>query len=496
MLRTAALRGPAWWLAGLCALTAVRLLVAGALPLSPDEAYYWTWSRALAPGYPDHPPMVALWIRFGTAVAGQTALGVRLLAPFSALLGSLLLARAAEALFPSRGAGVPAAALLNGTLLLGVGGVTMTPDTPLLLFWTGALWAAAEAHRTGQGRWWLVVGFFAGGALLSKYTAALLGAGLALWLLLSPMLCPGARTWLRTRWPWLGGAVAGVLFLPVVLWNAGHGWASFAKQGGRVGEWRPARAAQFLGELVAGQVGLATPLVLAACALGAWAALRHARRDPAWALLAALVWLPVLVFAQHALGDRVQGNWPAVLYPAAAIAAAGAGVRWWRVAAISGVVLTAAVYGQATLRLLPLPRAADPAVIRLGGWDGLAAEVEAARDAVDGAWVAAEEYGLASELAWHARGLARGAAAVIGVEPRWALVPLPRPGGSLPVEPGLVVQSARRGEPPDPLLWDDVELLGEVIRVRDGVEAERYRLYRARMRPGTAAAAASLPQRS
>ena len=79
---------------GLLLLAGIRLFVAARAPLSADEAYYWVWSRALAAGYLDHPPMVAFWIRTGTAVAGDTALGVRLLGPVSALLGSLLLLRA------------------------------------------------------------------------------------------------------------------------------------------------------------------------------------------------------------------------------------------------------------------------------------------------------------------------------------------------------------------------------------------------------------------
>ncbi|MBC7802174.1 MAG: UDP-phosphomannose--protein mannosyltransferase, partial [Gemmatimonadaceae bacterium] len=87
-------------LLALLALTLIRLLVAAMTPLSGDEAYYWVWSRALAPGYLDHPPMVALWIGAGTWLAGDTALGVRLLAPISAAAGSLLLARVAEDLFP------------------------------------------------------------------------------------------------------------------------------------------------------------------------------------------------------------------------------------------------------------------------------------------------------------------------------------------------------------------------------------------------------------
>ena len=135
------------WLAALALLTGVRLGVAGFTPLSPDEAYYWVWSRALAPGYLDHPPMVALWIRAGAWLAGEGAFGIRLLGPLSAALGSVLLAQAAADLLPGRGAGPRAAALLNATLLLGVGAVTMTPDAPLLLFWTAALWALARLLR-------------------------------------------------------------------------------------------------------------------------------------------------------------------------------------------------------------------------------------------------------------------------------------------------------------------------------------------------------------
>src|SRR3954447_16711529 len=110
----------------LAGLTGLRLLVAAATPLSADEAYYWVWSRALAPGYLDHPPMVAVWVRIGTALAGETALGVRLLGPVSAAVGSLLIVDAGNRLFPHARPGVAAAVLLNATLMLGVGAVTMT----------------------------------------------------------------------------------------------------------------------------------------------------------------------------------------------------------------------------------------------------------------------------------------------------------------------------------------------------------------------------------
>ena len=46
----------------------VRLALAAVVPVLPDEAYYWEWSRRLAPGYFDHPPAIALVIRAGTAL--------------------------------------------------------------------------------------------------------------------------------------------------------------------------------------------------------------------------------------------------------------------------------------------------------------------------------------------------------------------------------------------------------------------------------------------
>ena len=48
-------------LLGVGALILLRGVMAGLLPLSADEAYYWLWSKHLAAGYFDHPPMIA-WL--------------------------------------------------------------------------------------------------------------------------------------------------------------------------------------------------------------------------------------------------------------------------------------------------------------------------------------------------------------------------------------------------------------------------------------------------
>lgn len=493
-------------LVSLTALTVLRLIVAGMAPVAPDEAYYWIFSHALAPGYLDHPPMVALWIRAGTAIAGQGALGVRLLGPLAGALGSLLLYDAAERLWgrvstgrlrgakhtppppkldPLRGsspqgkaeycpfprAGVTAAALLNATLLAGVGAVIMTPDTPLLFFWTCCLWALVRLLHSGRAAWWLAIGLFAGLALASKYTALLLWIGIGLWL----VWVPSQRHWWRSPMLWAGSLLGSLVFLPVVVWNAEHGWASFLRQGGRVGAWQPARAGQFLGELVGGQVGLATPLVFTLFAVGVGFAARRAwrDRDAAWTLMAAMTLPGAVLFTQHALGDRVQGNWPGILYPAAAIAAAGLEHRRWlrlRWPAVAlGLAMTLLVYVQATSFVLALPARTDLIARQLAGWDGLARSVDAARRAQAASFVAVDDYDVAAELA---RALPAGTT-VLGVEPRWRLFRLP--AAAVGDTAGILVRRAGSG---DPSGWRDARPIGEALRSSGGVTVQRLALWR------------------
>lgn len=449
--------------------------------MAPDEAYYWAWSHALAPGYFDHPPMVALWIRAGTALAGEGDLGVRLLGPFAALLGSLLLVRAGDDLLPGARAGARAAWLLNATLLFAVGATTMTPDTPLLLFWTATIWALARLVATGRGYWWLVAGAAAGLALDSKYTAVLLAPSILAWLVIAPSMSP----WLRRWQPWAAAAIAALLFAPVLAWNAAHGWASFAKQAGRARDFDPARAVQYLGELLGGQIGLATPLVAVLCTAGIGLALRRARAgDAPWVLLAALSAVPALVFLEHALGDRVQANWPGVIYPAAAIAAGALGGRlatWRKPAVALGFTLTALVWVQAIATPVALPMRLDPTLLRLGGWDSLADELSARAAADHAAFVASDNYGHAALLAR----LMPGALPVVGVEGRWAFFGLPDASPTIDGRTGLLLRSARRDDAPDPSRWARIEKIAEFDRARSGMTAEGFRLYRVQGRPGT-----------
>jgi 4-amino-4-deoxy-L-arabinose transferase-like glycosyltransferase len=461
-----------WWaVLALIALTALRLVVAASIPLVPDEAYYWVWSRALAPGYPDHPPMVALWIRFGTFLAGDSPLGVRMLGPISTAVSSLLLVEAADRLLPASKPGMRAALMLNATLLFGAGTLLMTPDAPLLAFWIATIWATTRLLDGGSQWWWGAIGLFSGLAMASKYTALLLWGGIALWLLVTPSM----RPWLRRPAPWLAAALGLCVFVPVLAWEAAHQWPSFTRQGARMGVWQPSRAVDYLAELIGGQAGLITPAIFLLCVAGVVHVARRAwrDRDPTSTLLTALTVPSIALFVQHAFGDRVQGNWPAIIYPGAVIAACALrGQAWQRLlypGIALGFVITAVVYLQAGLDLLRLPIGLDPIARQVAGWDRLAVEVEALRHKEGAAYVAADQYGTVSELAL---ALPKNID-VVGVGSRWSLFDLPKPQPG--TKTGILLQSGDGG-PGD--IWSKAVPIGTVTRQHDSQIAERFALFR------------------
>ena len=95
-------------------------------------------------------------------------------------------------LFTSRETAIFAALLYCAMLLISAGAIIITPDTPLVFFWSIALYALVRIFCGGGSGWWWIVGIAMGLALQSKYTALLLGAGIV------------------ARWPWsLGRAVGG-----------------------------------------------------------------------------------------------------------------------------------------------------------------------------------------------------------------------------------------------------------------------------------------------
>jgi 4-amino-4-deoxy-L-arabinose transferase-like glycosyltransferase len=450
------------WLCALLALTLARLILAASLPLVPDESYYFLWSQHLQPGYFDHPPMVAFFIRAGTYVFGDNALGIRCCGPIAAAIGSVMLWNAGETLFPHRQAGLIAAALLNATLMVGAGAIIITPDTPLLLFWTAGLAALARFIAGANPRWWLAVGVAAGCALLSKYTGLLFIGAVFIWLITAP----AGRAALRTKWPWAGVALALLIFAPDIGWNAAHGWVSYLKQGGRVTHFDAARSVQFLAEFLVSQFLLATPLIFILTAIG----LRRlgGTPSPAGHLLVWLTVVPGVVFLEHVISGRVQPNWAAIMYPSACLAAAALPMailrRWLTLALALGFALTMLASAQALTYFVPLPVRWDPVALQLAGWPQLAVDAAATHPA----FLTSDEYATAASLAMYAPADIPVVGFVRSWDHRWAY--LSAPSANLAGQTGILI--SRRSDSPCPVI------LGTITRRQGDHVIDTYKLCR------------------
>lgn len=363
------------------------------------EAYLWICSRRPALGYFDYPGMSPWLIALSTALAGSSVLGVRLLSIACGAGTAWMVYLAARRLYG------PRPAELAGTLAAWLPlflrhGSFATPDAPLLFFWSAAFWALAVVFSGGPRRFWLMAGLFAGLAMDSKYTAVFVPAGVLAFLAASP----DHRGWLSRRDPWLAAALALLAFSPTLVWNLGHGFASFVYQGAsRFGE-SGFRARELL-DFPLSQLGWMTPAAAVLCVAAGLRTLARWRTSPWPDRLCAALGLPTLLFFVAVLALRpVRGHWPAPAYVSLLVLAAAGAARL-------PLLWTARAAGAA----LALGVVALPWIPRTDGWAALAEEV--AKRSPD--FVIGREYHLASQLGYHLRPLPAVEFTALG-EPRKA----------------------------------------------------------------------------
>lgn len=399
----------------------VRIALAASIPLFPDETYYWDWSRNLAAGYFDHPPAIALLIRAGTTLLGTTALGVRLGAILAGAVASLAIVvtswrLGSDATSPTStnapavldDPGVRAALLMlliPGAL---VGFVLATPDAPLLAAIALTLAALERAiacppRSTATLGWWAAAGVALGIAFCSKYTSVLVPFGVFVALLSRRDL----RVRLAEPGPYVAAVIALVILTPTLMWNAAHGWISFAFQLHHgLGHTHGSALGREL-TMIAGQLGLISPIVAVLAAVAVASALRN-MSDPRRFLLAVTATTILAFFAVSALRRPVEANWPipalvAALPLLATTRLTVSGRRWLIAGMALGAVCILVVAAQATTRLIRVSPRRDP-ISKAFGWSGLARSVQNAESLAHGCsavWIAADRYQDASELAYN-----------------------------------------------------------------------------------------------
>jgi Dolichyl-phosphate-mannose-protein mannosyltransferase len=399
----------------IAAMTALRVVYAGAIDLRTDEAYYWTWSKENVLSFLDHPPMVAWFIRFGTAVFGDTNLGVRFAGILAMLVTQLLLADIVRRVTHDFRAVVLAVLMPEAALYYGLLMAKVSPDIALIPFAVAMLWSLVRLVESDDPRWWLAAGVFAGLALLSKFTAVML-----LPAVMAFMLVPDWRVrWLRSPYPWTAALIAFLLFLPVLIWNQQHDWASFRFQFVRAAathEFSLRTVGDYFG-LQFGLVGfILLPVVLSGVTLTAW---RGYRGNPVAILLSTAVIVPFLYFFWKSLTLRIGDTWPMFIWPAGFAATAinlamlprenfpawmvRSTTRWANAAIVSGIIFVVAVFLYYVVTPWNFIGKADP----IGGEAGYRQVVErtmAELTPTGASWIATTDYRTYAMLRWYFRG--------------------------------------------------------------------------------------------
>lgn len=370
----------AWVIAA--AFVAVELALSSRYGFMQDELYFIVAAHHLAFGYVDQPALAPLLTRV-TDILSVSPTAIRIAPALAGGTVVVLTARQAALFGAGRTGRVLAAlAMACAPVLLGADHVANT--TPIdLLAWTVVVVCVSTALLRDRPRWWLGAGVAAGLGLEDDNIVILLLAVLAIGILLSAQ-----RPVLRSWWPWLGSAVALVIWAPDLIWQATHGWPQLAmsaalhRENSSPGSYAGGIPAQLI------YVGLlVTPLVVAGfIRLWRTAELRFLAIAAALVVIYVLAWVPGKPYYTDGLA-------PAVLAAGAAAAESWA-ARGRRTSRRLVLLMAAPVVGLAVIvvYLLPIVPVSDvhtlPVSIQQSsqvgdaiGWPQLAAAV-AAQDSV------------------------------------------------------------------------------------------------------------------
>lgn len=468
----------------IAAMTVLRIVYASAIELRTDEAYYWTWSKEAALSFLDHPPGIAWLIRLGTAIFGDTVLGVRFGGIVAMLVTQCLLADIVRRLTHDVRAIVVAVLMPEAALYYGLLMAKVAPDVAMIPFAVAMIWSLVRLAQSGDGRWWLAAGLFAGLSLLSKFTAIMFAPAVAVFLLV-----PDWRwRWLRSPYPYVAMLIAIVVFSPVLIWNAQHDWASFRFQGVRATA-NYGISIRTIGDYIGLQFGLVgfvvLPVVLLGLIMTAWRGYR--RREPVAILLSTAVLVPFVYFFFKSLTLRVGDTWPMFMWPIGFAAAAvnltmlskeGWSARtirsctfWVDAALVSGIAFVVLVFLYYVAAPWNFLGKMDP-IGAEAGYEQIAARAQAALNETGATWIATTDYRTYAMMRW----LFRGRVPVVEINERGRFQDFRDPGmDRIKGQAGIYI--GRQPDDHSPL-WDSIPAtrapLGQVERRWRGVLIDTY----------------------
>lgn len=184
-----------------------------------DEFDYMACGNHLAWGYVDQPPLIPVLVRICRFLFGDSLRSIRLV-PALASSGLVVLTGMIARELGGRAFALilSAVTVLIAPMYLSDGSL-MTTNCLEPILWMGCAYFAILAINRGEPMYWLWFGVVAGIGLQEKYSIAVMGFGIVVGLLLTEQ-----RKAFASKWLWIGGAAAFLIFLPNLIWNVQHHW--------------------------------------------------------------------------------------------------------------------------------------------------------------------------------------------------------------------------------------------------------------------------------
>ena len=336
-----------------------------------DELYFRMLPNAW--GFVDQPPLTPLLAHAFSALFADATWAIRIPATIATMTSVVVVALLTREFGGGRAAQTLSAwgyASASIPLIMGHALLTSTIDLPV---WPAVVLFIVRAVLREQPRWWLAAGALVGLSLYNKLLIAVLLLALAVGLLLA-----GPRRLLVSRWALGAAALAVVIGLPNLIYQATHSWPQF-KMGRALARNNASDVHILMWPFLI--VMLGPPLI------ALWiAGLRWLWQQPLLRFIA--VAFPVLLVLVFLMG--AQFYYPfglqVVLYAAGCVPAANwlATRRGWRIAMTTGIAVNAAVSLLIALPLVPLHSLSDTPVADINqvardsiGWPNYVAQVAA-----------------------------------------------------------------------------------------------------------------------
>ena len=191
----------------------------GAYGFFRDEFYYIACSNHLAWGYVDQPPFSILMLKISRVIIGDSLLAMRFL---PALLGALTVFIAGK-IAKELGGGIFAQSVAAICIIIAPIYLAFNTYYSMnsfdVFFWALSFYLLIFIIKNDDKKLWYLLGVIIGVGLMNKISMLWFGGGLFVGLLMTEH-----KKFLMTKEPWITFLIAGIIFLPYIIWQIGNNY--------------------------------------------------------------------------------------------------------------------------------------------------------------------------------------------------------------------------------------------------------------------------------